>query len=358
MALQYADYAQWQRQWLTGEVLESQLSYWDQQLADLPAVHSLPIDRKRPAIQSFNGARFGFTAGPKTLKGLSQLALKSNATLFMVLHGAFSLLLSRHANTDDIVIGVPVANRLQQELEPVIGFFVNTLVLRTNTANNPSFIEYLEQVKTTNLAAQTHQEVSFEYLVERLKPTRSTAHSPLFQIMLSMNTNEITAPTLDGFTVTPLSSARTQSKFELTLNAEQTDSGLSMTFEYNTDLFDATRIEWLADHLLRLLDSIVANPQDGIANLPMLAANEVEAQHRLNDTQTDYPQDLCIHELFEQQVQQTPDNIALVLEQQSLTYRELNQQANQLAHYLVPIQKRKLRRCRKFTQAWMKSLTD
>ncbi|NQZ12769.1 MAG: AMP-binding protein, partial [Algicola sp.] len=188
LPVQYADYAQWQRTYLEGEVLDAQLSYWDKQLADMPQVHSLPLDRPRPSELTFNGAKFATLVSKPTLDGLNQLALSQNATLFMVLHGAFSVLLARHSNNSDIVLGVPMANRLQKELEDIIGFFVNTLVLRTDCIDNPSFVDYLAHIKQVNLDAQANQDVPFEHLVERLKPTRSTSHSALFQILFTMNT--------------------------------------------------------------------------------------------------------------------------------------------------------------------------
>ncbi|NQZ11662.1 MAG: amino acid adenylation domain-containing protein, partial [Algicola sp.] len=341
LLIQYADYAQWQREWLQGEVLTSQLDYWQQQLADLPQVHSLPLDRARPKIQRFEGAHVSLEVAHYTFKGLKQLASSQDTTLFMVLHGAFSLLLSRHSNCADIVVGVPVANRLQKELEPIIGFFINTLVLRSDCAGNPSFSDYLAQIKTTNLDAQANQDVPFEYLVERLKPARSTAHSPLFQIMFSMDEQEA-ALELPGVTLSPLNDAMTNAdnhvvaKFELTLCATVAEHGLSLSFEYNTDLFDAKTITRFGADLHRLLVGVVANPQSGINELPMLSDQEQQyLRHTLNKTQSTPATSLCIHQQFERQAKQTPQNIALVFEHQQLSYQSLNEKANQLAHYLI-----------------------
>ncbi|NQZ10285.1 MAG: amino acid adenylation domain-containing protein, partial [Algicola sp.] len=341
LTVQYADYAQWQRDWLMGEELQSQLQYWQKQLADLPQVHNLLLDRPRPKIQGFNGAMASFEVESLTLNGLKQLALNHNATLFMVLHGAFSLLLSRHSNSDDIVIGVPVANRLQKELEPIIGFFINTLVLRADCSGNPSFGDYLANIKATNLAAQAHQDVPFEYLVDKLKPARSTAHSALFQIMFSMNTNEEVALELPGLTLSGLADQQEQvlAKFDLTLNAFEGESGLSLAFQYNTDLFDATTIERLGTHLVNLLQGIVAQPQLNIDDLPMLCEQELHyLQTTLNDTQVEYDKQTCVHQLFEQQVKRSPDKRAVIFEQDQLShflsYQSLNEKANRLAHYL------------------------
>ncbi|MCJ8274688.1 MAG: AMP-binding protein, partial [Psychrosphaera sp.] len=268
-------------------------------------------------------------------------AAPNNGTLFMVLQGAFSLLLSRHSSSNDIVLGVPVANRMQKELEDVIGFFVNTLVLRTDCSGNPTFGEYLNQVKTANLDAQANQDVPFEHLVERLQPTRSTAHSALFQIMFSMDTNESPTFELPGLVLSPQESDDTYvvAKYELTLNASETASGLSFSFDYNCDLFDAGTIATLAEHFTRLLGGIVADVNSPIAELPMLSDDELHylqhtLQHTLNPAiaKQSYP---TIHQTFETQAALTPDNIAVVCEGEQLSYQALNEQANQVAHYLI-----------------------
>ncbi|NQZ12592.1 MAG: AMP-binding protein, partial [Algicola sp.] len=344
LAIQYADYAVWQKDSLDSD---SQLDYWQQQLAGIPQVHSLGLDRARPKDQTFNGKRYHFNADGATLEALNKLAITNNATLFMVLHGAFALLLSRHSASTDIVMGVPVANRMQKALEDVIGFFVNTLVLRADCSQNPSFADYLQQIKTTNLDAQANQDVPFEYLVDRLNPERSTAHAPLFQIMFSMDTNEkhtnenhtneqdIMA--IEGLTISPLAAQSNDiiSKFELMLNASQTDNQLQFSFDYNTDLFDANTIETLASSLLNLLSSIANNAQTPIHDLAMLSQPQQDYLLKdLNDTQRDFPDNIGIAQWFEQQVAQTPDGIALIAGDEQLTYSELNSRANRLAHYL------------------------
>ncbi|NQZ08155.1 MAG: amino acid adenylation domain-containing protein [Algicola sp.] len=341
LKLQYADYAQWQTQWLLTPVCQRQLNYWQNQLADLPQVHGLPLDRIRPKIQRFEGARVTVDVSGTTHVRLKQLALSQNATLFMVLQAAFALVLSRHVNSDDIVMGVPVANRLQKELESMIGFFVNTLVLRTDCAGNPAFVDYLARVKITHLDAQANQDVPFEQLVEHMKPQRSTAHSPLFQIVFSMDTNEQTTLELPQLTLNSLERAsdKVVAKYELALCVIESESGLSLCFEYNTDLFNQSTITRLSGHLLNLLEGIVADPNNTIGQLPMLSEQEQQYLcHTLNDTRVDYlkgdPASDCIAQLFELQVEQTPENIAVVLLHQQLTYRALNEKANRLAHYL------------------------
>ena len=253
LPIQYADYAHWQRHWLTGDALASEVAYWQQQLAELPAVHSLTLDAARPEYQSFNGALHHFSVSSTRLEQLKQIALDHDITLFMLLHGVFALLLSRHSNSTDIVVGSPVANRQHKDVEALIGFFVNTLVLRVDTTHGDTLTDYLQHVKTVNLGAQAHQQVPFEYLVERLNPQRSTAHSPLFQVMFSMNTNDIPTVSLPEVSFSPQVMTQVSAKFELTLNAQQSPDGLQLSFEYNTDVFKASTIERLSEHLINLL---------------------------------------------------------------------------------------------------------
>ncbi|MCJ8272800.1 MAG: condensation domain-containing protein, partial [Psychrosphaera sp.] len=289
LAVTYADYAQWQHRFIKGQVLQSQLTYWSQQLADLPQVHDLPLDRARPEKQTFTGGVVSFEANAATFEGLKQLALQHNATLFMVLHGAFSLLLSRHSNTNDIVLGVPMGNRLQQELEPIIGFFINTLVLRADCSGNPAYSDFLEHVKTVNLDAQANQDVPFEHLVEHLNPTRSAAHNPLFQIVFSMEGNEVSQMSLEGLTFSELFADDFPIKFELTLNIDESPEGLQGNIEFNRDLFDRSTIESMSAHFCVLLQSILANPQCLIRQLPILTETENHyLLHTVNDTQVEY----------------------------------------------------------------------
>jgi amino acid adenylation domain-containing protein len=335
LAIQYADYAQWQREWLAGEVLERQLAYWEKQLTALPQVHTLPLDRPRPAVQSFNGATHTLDVGRATLDGLKEVARSGHTTLFMMLQGVFALLLSRHSNSNDIVLGTPVANRPVKELEPLVGFFVNTLVLRTDCSAGQTFHEYLAQVRRLNLDAQAHQDVPFEYLVERLKPHRSASHSALFQIMFSMNTNEAAEAHLSGATLTPLQSDEVTVKFDLALDATEHADGLRLTFAYNRDLFDAATMVRMGEHLKTLMRRAVADPDAKIETLPLLS--EGERRHllfELNETAVEYPREICLPQLIEAQVGRTPDAVALSFEGSQLTYRELNERANRLAHYL------------------------
>jgi amino acid adenylation domain-containing protein len=269
---------------------------------------------------------------------LQQVATAHQLTPFMLIHAALSLVLSRHSNSNDIVIGTPVANRLQVELESLIGLFVNTLVLRVDTTQQ-SVEDYLAHIRTVNLDAQAHQDIGFEQLVEHCNVVRSTRHNPLFQIMLSMSTVDQSDSAITGVNFTPLQNDAVAAKFDLSINAQVTDQGIHFTWVYDTSLFNVQRITTLSEHLNRLLTALLESPQVKLGDLPMLS--QIETQYlidTLNDTQVDYspahsPAQL-IDQLFEAQVEQAPDNIAVVFGQQSLTYRALNEAANRLAHYL------------------------
>ncbi|WP_026798523.1 non-ribosomal peptide synthetase [Planktothrix prolifica] len=335
LPIQYADFALWQRQWLQGDVLQSQLNYWQNQLADAPALLSLPTDRPRPAVQSFVGAYQEFSLSPELSQALTELSRKQGVTLFMTLLAAFDALLYRYTGSSDILVGTPIANRNRGEIEGLIGFFVNTLVLRTDLADNPSFSQLLTRVREVAMDAYAHQDLPFEMLVEALQPERDLSHTPLFQVAFVLQNTPRSEIEMTGLKVTDLPLENTTAKFDLTLAMVHTDNALKGVWEYNTDLFDSGTIERLAGHFVNLLAGIVANPQAQISQLPLLT--EVEQQQLLiewNNTQVDYPQIKCIHTLFEEQAERTPDAIAVVFENQQLTYAELNGRANQLAHYL------------------------
>jgi hypothetical protein len=249
LAIQYADYAHWQRNWLQGEVLDQQLGYWIKQLAGLPVVHSLPLDHPRPPMQSFAGEVYGSRIDAATSKILHNLCQSQGATLFMGLHAVFSVLLSRYSHETDIVIGSPIANREQAEVANLIGFFVNTLVLRSDLSENPSFTELLNQSKGMLLDAYGHQQVPFEQIVERLQPERSLSHSPLFQVMLVLQNNEEGLLELPGLTVSPLMQGGAGvAKYDLSLNVTESAQGLRLGWEYNTALFEAGTIARMAGH--------------------------------------------------------------------------------------------------------------
>ncbi|MEN9865499.1 MAG: hypothetical protein RL748_1089, partial [Pseudomonadota bacterium] len=336
LPVQYADYAQWQRQVLQGELLELQLSYWTRQLASLPEVHSLPLDAARPQQQTFVGAAHRSQLDSATTKGLLALCQASGATLFMGLHAAFSVLLARHSNETDIVVGSPIANREQAEVAGLIGFFVNTLVLRADLSDNPSFAAMLAQSRRTLLDAYAHQQVPFEQIVERLLPKRSQRYSPLFQIMLVLQNNSTSQLALPGLQLQQMSPGKRVAKYDLTLNVSQSEQGLALEWEYNADLFGSARIEAMARHFTILLDALVRNPQQMVFEAEMLdRAEQLHLLHDWNQTARPYNLDLCIHELVEAQVEKTPDAMAVYHEQAALSYAGLNRRANQLAHYLM-----------------------
>ncbi|BAY37781.1 amino acid adenylation domain-containing protein [Nostoc sp. NIES-2111] len=351
LPIQYADFAIWQRDWLQGDVLQSQLSYWQQQLKDAPSFLSLPTDRPRPAVQTSAGAHQEFALSEKLTQGLIKLSQEQGCTLFMTLLAAYDTLLYRYTGQSDILVGSPIANRDRSEIEGLIGFFVNTLVMRTNLAGNPRFSELLGRVREMAMGAYTHQNLPFEMLVEALQPERDLAHTPLFQVMFVLQNASVSELELTGLTVSSVPLKGVTAAFDLTLSMQNTttstsfgsaqdeslstSTGLVGVWEYNTDLFDHSTIERMTGHFVTLLEAVVANPQERIDQLPLLTA--VEQQQILvewNDTQADYPWDKCLHQLFEHQAELTPDGVAVVFDNEQLTYQELNIQANQLAHYL------------------------
>ena len=320
LPIQYADFAVWQREWLQGEVLERQLSYWKKQLEGIPAVLNLPTDHPRPAVQSFRGKTQSIELSKELTEGLKALSRKEGVTLFMTLLAAFQTLLYRYTGQEDVVVGSPIANRNRSEIEGLIGFFVNTLVLRSNFSGNPTFKELLAQVREMALGAYAHQDLPFEKLVEELQPERSLSHSPLFQVMFVLQNAPSTAAKFEGLSASPVPIGAETAKFDLTLSMSETEEGLRGSLQYNTDLFDDATIARMSGHLQTLLEGIVANPDQRISQLPILTQAE---EHQLllewNDTQEDYPKDKCIHELFEMQVEKSPDAVAVAFEDQQLT---------------------------------------
>ncbi|MBD1924286.1 amino acid adenylation domain-containing protein [Microcoleus sp. FACHB-831] len=333
--IQYADYAVWQRNWLQGEILHKQLAYWKQQLSgDLPVLN-LPTDYPRPAVQTYNGARISFEIPQELTQKLNKLSQQEGTTLFMTLLAAFKTLIYRYTGQEDILIGAPIANRDRAGIKNLIGFFVNTLVLRTDISDNPSFKELLHRVRETALGAYAHQELPFEKLVEKLQPERDLSYSPLFQVSFALQNGLTQTLELPDLQLSLKEVDTKTAKFDLTLFLEETAQGLIGAFEYNTDLFKSSTIERLIGHLQTLLTGIIDNPEATISTLPLLTATE---QHQLllewNNTGVDYPQDKCIHQLFEAQVEKTPDAVAVIFEDKQLTYQEVNYQANKLAKYL------------------------
>ncbi len=335
LPIQYADFANWQREWLQGDALAAQMEYWKQQLRTSPPMLELPTDRPRPAMQTFNGAQYSF-AFPKTLAdAVNAFSRRENVTLFMTLLAAFQTLLHRYTGQEDIGVGTPIANRTRAEIENLIGFFVNTLVLRGDLAGAPSFRELVKRARETAMGAYAHQDLPFEMLVEALQPQRDLSHTPLFQIMFVLDNAPRQSIVLPGLTIAPLPVNSGKATFDLTLALAESPQGLTGYVEYNTDLFDAETIERMVGHFQTLLESVVANPDQSIAKLAMLTpAERQQILVEWNQTAADFPRGACIHELFEQQVAARPDAIAVIFEDEQLTYAELNARANQVARYL------------------------
>jgi amino acid adenylation domain-containing protein len=335
LSLQYGDFAAWQRQWSQTEAFSAQVAYWEQQLASLPALLELPTDHPRPAVQTFAGRVEGFSLGEQLTQKLQHLSQRCGATLFMTLLAALATLLSRYSNSKDIVIGSPIANRHRQELEPMIGFFVNTLVLRTNLEENPSFEQLLAQVRKMTLDAYAHQDVPFDKLVEILQPERSLSHNPLFQVMFILQNGTAKAKQMSDVTVTPKAVEQVTAQFDLTLSMEETHQGLRGFWQYNSDLFEPETIKRMTGHFQVLLEAIVAEANTSVMALPLLtAAERYQLLDQWNDTERVFAHELCIQQLIEAQVARTPHQMAVVFEEQQLTYQELNQKANQLARHL------------------------
>ncbi|MEH1976431.1 MAG: amino acid adenylation domain-containing protein [Nostoc sp.] len=335
LALQYADFAHWQRQWLQGKVLETQLNYWQKQLAAVPPLLELPTDKTRPSVQSFRGRSEFLELNQDLTQKLKRLSQESGTTLFMTLLTAFTLLLSRYSGQEDIIIGSAIANRNRRETETLIGFFVNTLALRTNLQGNPTFLELLERVKQVTLDAYDHQDLPFEKLVDELGLERSLSHHPLFQVAFGLQNETQQQLEINGLTLTRFTWENTTTLFDLSLIFRETPQGLTGEWEYATDLFAAKTIQKMAEHFAVLIKEIVDNPQQKINTLTLIAEDERQQLQNWNQTQTDYPLNQTLVELFETQVAKNPNNLALVFESQSLTYQQLNQKANQLAHYLI-----------------------
>ena len=341
LPVQYADYAAWQQGWLAGEVLEAQLAYWRQHLADAPLVLELPTDHPRPALNSHRGATRSAMLPQPLTQAIRDMSRAEGVTPFMLVLAAFQVLLHRYSGQDDLVVGTDVANRHHAEIEGLIGFFVNQLALRSHLSGDPSFRELLGQTREVVLGAQAHQDLPFEELVRVLNPERSLQHAPLFQVKLTYQTTpQGGAMELPGLTLRGLGTEEeaTVSKLDLTLVVTETSRGLSCVCEYATDLFEADTIGRMFEHLQVLLETVTAQPERRLSSLPLLT--QAERQRLLvewNDTRVDFPQDVCAHQLFEAQAQRTPDAVAVQFGETALTYRQLDVRTNQLARHLLSL---------------------
>ncbi|HEY0366068.1 MAG TPA: amino acid adenylation domain-containing protein, partial [Pyrinomonadaceae bacterium] len=331
------DFARWQHEFLSGDVLATQLGYWEKQLDDLTTLQ-LPTDRHRPSIRSHHGSRQGFALPREISESLIKLARNEGVTLFTMVLAAWQTLLSRYTEQTDIVVGSPIANRNRVETESLIGFFVNTLVLRTDCSGNPTFRELLERVRSVVLDAQAHQDVPFERIVEELQVERSLSHTPLFQVVFALH--NAPAPVIDvpGLKLASLDVQRRTAKFDLMFELFERNGNIAGSLEYSTDLFDDATITRMLGHYRQLLSAIVENPDQRIVDLPLLSeAEERQLVYDWNEVSRSTESEQLLHELFEEQVQRTPDQIALVLEDEKLTYRDLNARAGRLAQHLCEL---------------------
>ncbi|WP_262487635.1 non-ribosomal peptide synthetase [Flavobacterium tructae] len=341
LRLQYADYAIWQRKYLEGTVLEDQLSYWESKLKGVSTL-SLPTDYTRPSMQSNAGAVTFLMLNQEIRTSLEQLCKEEGVTLFMLLLSAFKALLSRYSGQEDICVGTPIANRTQSDLEGMIGFFVNTLALRSDLSGDPSFKDVLARVKQTTLEGYDHQLAPFEKVVDRVVTTRDKGMSPLFQVMFDFKKMESKSEEavqeelgIQGVKLSTYPSELTTAQFDLIFNASENSEGISLGVNYNTTLFDQSTIDRMLSHYQELLISITENITQPISNLSMLTKEEsYQLLSIFNDTDTAYPKEKTIVDLLEEQTKRTPDNVALVCGNNTMTYKELEERSNQLVHYL------------------------
>jgi non-ribosomal peptide synthetase component F len=334
LPMQYADFAEQQRQWLTGEALQKQIHYWQKQLSSLPPPLELPTDRPMPIAPSFQGNTCPFLIASDLTARLRSLARENRASMFMVLLAAWQVLLHRYSGQSDILVGTAVANRNRLQLEKLIGFFVNTLVLRVDLSGDPDFSEALRRVREASLGAQEHQDLPFEKLVTAFAPQKSNQKS-FFRVMFSWLNLPVFRMELAGLQWEHLEQAVTVNRFDLMLTIFEGKDELPGLFEYSTDLFDESTIARFTSHLKTLLANIAVNPKQKISALQYITSEEL--RHLLVDwagSTAEYPRNSTICELFEQQAEQTPEAVALIFEDQKLSYGELNGKCNQLARRL------------------------
>ncbi|QSQ19871.1 amino acid adenylation domain-containing protein [Pyxidicoccus parkwayensis] len=331
--VQYADFAVWQRAWLKGEVLEEQLAWWRQQLEGAPAALELPIDKPRPAVQTFRGAWHWVRLPAELTARLKELSQREGVTLYMTLLAGFQVLLARYSGQWDMVLGSPISGRTTKEVEGLIGFFVNTLALRIRATGGMGFRELLHQVRETVLGAFAHQDVPFETLVDALRPVRDLSRSPVFQVVFALQNAPVSELSMPGLKSRLVDIDAKTSKVDLALSLRESPEGLEGAIEYNTDLFETATVERLGRHLERLLQALVDAPERALRDLPLMSAAEQAKVLAWGGSEEDFEAD-CIHRLFEAQVARTPDAVALEMEGQTLTYAQMDARANALARVL------------------------
>ena len=335
LEIQYADFAVWQREYLQGAVLEEELSYWKQQLAQAPEVLELPTDRPRPRVESFRGAYQSLRWDEETARRLTALNQQAGTTLFMTLLAAFKTVLYRYTGKSDLLVGTPVANRNREEIEPLIGFFSNTLVLRTKLNGNGSFRELLQQVRETVLGAQGHQKLPFERLVQELAPERSLSHAPLFQVILALNNPSVGKLELPQLELQAVIGDSATAKFDLTVVLSSRERGISGTIIYNRDLFGPTKMAQFAGHFRRVVESISQDASQKLWQVEMLSESErYQLLVSWNDTRVERCSRRCCRNCSPRQVEQFRDAVALSFQDEQLSYAELDRRSNQVAHWL------------------------
>jgi amino acid adenylation domain-containing protein len=336
LEIQYADFAVWQREWLQGRELQSQLAYWKQQLAGAPPILQLPWDWPRPRVNSHNGASQRLSIGREAVVSLRKLGSEEGATLFMALLAAFEALLCRYAGLEDIVVGMPIAGRTRREIESTVGFFVNNLPVRVRVSRDLNFRELLGRVREAALSGYAHQDLPFEKLVEELAPIRDPSYPPLVQVTFALHNAPTSHLALPGLAVQPVYAESRASKFDLAFSLSESGEGLIGLLEYNQDLFDPDTIRRLAEYYRTVLDGVSADPDSLVRNLPLLSEGwSRQLLYDWNETAAPYPSDRCIHELFDEQAALTPDSVAASYEDLRLSYRELGRRADMLAARLV-----------------------
>ena len=336
LPIQFADYADWEQQQIDTPALQQELAYWKERLGGELPVLELPTDRPRPRVVTYRGECHAVEVPKKLTNRLRDVGKQQGATLFMTVMAAFQTLLYRYSGQRDVSVGTPIARRNQPEVENLIGCFINSLVVRSDLGANPTFNALLDQVRKTCADAYGRQDVPFEKLVEELQPERDLSHSPLFQAMLILHVQDKRRISSFGdVAYRPLQVHARASKFDVTLELQETETGLVGWFEYSSDLFEPETIARMETHLLTLLEAIATSPDTPVGELALMPdAERRQLTVDLNNTSEDYPRDHCTYQLIEQQAESAPDRVAVRCGDESLTYRELNQRANRLARHL------------------------